>query len=75
MDEVRKYAIASTVIEVSFAISPQGAVIDNCTYCPWRAKGGGYCYLYQRSMADDNKYRPFFCGLEFCDIRPRDEEG
>ena len=67
MDNVKKYAVARTVIEVSFAISPQGAVIDNCTYCPWRAKGGGYCYLYQRSMADDNKIRPFFWNAE---LRP-----
>lgn len=70
MDKVLQYAVARTVIEVSFAISGQGAVIDNCTYCPYRSNGGGYCYLYRRSMADDNKCRPFFCGLAFCEVRP-----
>lgn len=67
MEKCEKYVRASATVQVNFAVSAQGAIIDNCTYCPYRCKGGGYCYLYGRSMADDAKSRPFFCGLKFDD--------
>ncbi len=66
----KKYVVASCEVSTTFAISDSGAVIDNCTYCQWRAHNGGYCYLYRRSMADDAKHRPFFCGLEFKEVTP-----
>lgn len=70
MEGYDKYVTASCEIRVTFALSQQGAVIDNCTYCPYRAKGGGYCHLFQRSMADDAKMRPFFCKLKLEEVIP-----
>ena len=70
MDKVLQYVIAKTEVTVTFAVSAQDAVIDNCMYCPYRSRGGGYCYLYQRSMADEHKTRPFFCDLAFCEVCP-----
>ena len=59
-DGYRKYAIATTKVAVSFAISTQGAVIDNCMYCPYLDKGGSFCHLYMRHMADAYKRTPVF---------------